>query len=153
MKRAIPEAFRGTRSDKVTTAKEFLEEIEKQFAKNKKAKTSTLLENLISMRYKGKENIKEYIMEMSHLTSKLKTLKLELSKVLISFPTQFSQFKVSYNCQKDIWFLNELISHCVQEEKRINQDKAESAHLTITSKDKRKNNKRKKDKEAGDTRS
>ena len=50
MKRAIPEAFRGTMSDKVTTAKEFLEEIENQFAKNEKA--GTFLENLISMRYK-----------------------------------------------------------------------------------------------------
>ena len=51
-------------------AKEFLEEIEKRFAKNKKTKTSTFLENLISMRYKGKGNIQECIMEMSHITSK-----------------------------------------------------------------------------------
>ena len=109
---------------KVTIAKEFLEEIEKQFAKNEKTDTSTLLEKLIPMRYKGKGNIREYIMEMSHLASKLKALKLELSEdllvhlVLISLPTQFSQFKVSYNCQKDTWSLNELISHYVQEEER-----------------------------------
>ena len=37
MKRAILETFRGTMSDKVTTAKELLEEIEKWFAKNEKA--------------------------------------------------------------------------------------------------------------------
>ena len=61
-------------------------------------------------------------MEMSHLASKLKALKLELLDdllmhlVLISLPAQFSQFKVIYNCQKDKWSLNELISHCVQEE-------------------------------------
>ena len=35
--------------------------------------------------------------------------------------------------------------------KRIKQDNAESAHLATTSKDKRKNNKGKKDKEAADT--
>ena len=57
MKRTIPEAFKGTMSEKVTIAKEFLKEIEKQFAKNEKAETSTLLENHISMRYKGKGNI------------------------------------------------------------------------------------------------
>ena len=57
MKCAIPKTFRSTISDKVPTAKEFLEEIEKQFAKNEKAETSTLLANLISMRYKGKWNI------------------------------------------------------------------------------------------------
>ena len=91
-------------------------------------------------------------MEMSHLASKLRAHKLDLSEdllvhlVLISLPTQFSQFKVSYNCQKETWSLNELISHCVQEEERLKQEKIESAHLTGTSKEKGK--KRKKDKEA-----
>ena len=131
MKHAIPEAFRGTMSEQITTAKGFLKDIEKRFAKNEKAKTSTLLEKLISMRYVGKGNIREYIMEMSHTTSKLKALKLELSEdllvhlVLIS-PTQYNQFKVSYNCQKETWSLNELISHCVQEEERLKCDKTES---------------------------
>ncbi|CAI9782833.1 unnamed protein product [Fraxinus pennsylvanica] len=37
IKRAISEAFRGTMSDKVTTAKGFLEDLEKRFAKNEKA--------------------------------------------------------------------------------------------------------------------
>ena len=51
-------------------------------------------------------------MEMSHLASKLRAHKLDLSEdllvhlVLISLPTQFSQFKVSYNCQKETWSLN-----------------------------------------------
>ncbi|KAA8530397.1 hypothetical protein F0562_005106 [Nyssa sinensis] len=93
-------------------------------------------------------------MEMSHLASKLRAHKLDLSEdllvhlVLISLPTQFSQFKVSYNCQKETWSLNELISHCVQEEERLKQEKIESAHLAGTSKDK--GNKRKKDKEAAE---
>ena len=98
IKRGIPEAFRGAVSEEITKAKEFLAEIEKRFAKNDKAETSTLLQNLISMKYKGKRNIREYIMEMSHIASKLKALKLELSDdllvhlVLISLPTQYSQF-------------------------------------------------------------
>ena len=117
IKKAILEAFRGTVSETIKTAKEFLEEIKNRFAKNEKFETSTLLANLISMRYKGNGNIREYIMEMSHLASKLRAHKLDLSEdllvhlVLISLPTQFSQFKVSYNCQKEIWSLNELISH------------------------------------------
>ena len=37
MKRAIPEAFRGTMSKQITTAKGFLEDIEKRFVKNEKA--------------------------------------------------------------------------------------------------------------------
>ncbi|RVW90078.1 Retrovirus-related Pol polyprotein from transposon TNT 1-94 [Vitis vinifera] len=35
------------------------------------------------MKYKGKGNVREYIMEMSHLASKLKALKLELSDDLL----------------------------------------------------------------------
>ncbi|XP_059592201.1 uncharacterized protein LOC132253621 [Vitis vinifera] len=142
MKRGIPEAFRGAVTDEVTNASDFLAEIQKRFAKNDKAETSTLLASLISMKYKGKGNVREYIMEMSHLASKLKALKLELSDdllvhlVLISLPAQFNQFKVSYNCQKDKWTLNELISFCVQEEERLKQDKTESAHLASISKDK-----------------
>ena len=35
------------------------------------------------MKFKGKENIREYIMEMSHIASKLKVLTLELSEDLL----------------------------------------------------------------------
>ena len=71
--------------------------------------------------------------------------------ILISLPTQFSLFKVSYNCQKDPWYLNELLSHCLQEGERIKRDKTKSVHSATTNKDKRKNNKRKNDKEDVDT--
>jgi len=87
------------------------------------------------MKYQGKGNIREYIMSMSNIVFKLKALKLEISEdllihlVLISLPAQFNQFKVSYNCQKDKWSLNELISYCVQEEERQKQDKTESAYF------------------------
>ena len=89
------------------------------------------------MKYKGKENIREYIMQISYIASKQKALKLELSEdllvhlVLISLPTQFSQFKVSYNCKKEKWTLHELISYCVQEEERHKHEKSKSAHLIV----------------------
>ncbi|KAM7531010.1 hypothetical protein LguiB_034420 [Lonicera macranthoides] len=143
MKRSIPEAFRGYIAED-TSAKKFLKEIEQYFAKNEKSKTSNLLAKLVSMKYYGKGNIKVYIMEMSNLASKLKALKLELSDdllvhlVLISLPAHFTQFKVSYNTQKDKWSLNELISHCVQEEERQQRDKTESAHLASTAQNKKK---------------
>jgi len=43
IKRDIPEVFRGTVSDDITSAKEFLAEIEKCSKKSDKAETSTLL--------------------------------------------------------------------------------------------------------------
>ncbi|RDY04241.1 hypothetical protein CR513_12072, partial [Mucuna pruriens] len=54
----------------------------------------TFLAKLISMKYKGRGNIREYIMEMSNLAAKLKSLKLELGEDLIKYK----------------WSLNELIS-------------------------------------------
>ena len=82
MKRFISEAFRDSISEG-ENAKKFIDEIEQYFAKNEKAKTSNLLAKLISMKYKGKSNIREYIMEMSNLTSKLKALKLKLGEDLL----------------------------------------------------------------------
>jgi transposase InsO family protein len=156
IKKSIPEAFRGAISDSIVNAKEFLEEIEKRFVKNEKSEIGTLLTKLVSMKYKGKGNVREYIMEMSNVVSKLRALKLEISDdllvhlALISLPTHFGQFKVSYNCQKDTWTLNELISQCVQEEERLKQDQTESAHFASTSKNKvskkRKQSERPKDK-------
>ncbi|KAJ4724491.1 hypothetical protein OWV82_003478 [Melia azedarach] len=125
MKKVIPKAFRGTMSEKINTTKDFLADIEKRLVKNEKAEVCTLLTNLLLMRHKGKGNIKEYILEMSYLASRLKALKLDIYDdflvclVLISLPSQFSQFKMSYNHQKETWSLNELISHCVQEEKKL----------------------------------
>ena len=55
------------------------------------------------MKYTNKENIREYIIEMSNIVGQLKALKFQLSDdllvhlVLISLPAQFSQFIVSYN--------------------------------------------------------
>nr|XP_009619667.1 uncharacterized protein LOC104111632 [Nicotiana tomentosiformis] len=88
MKKAIPE---GTMSDKVKTAKEFMTEIEKVFVKSEKAEI---------------DNIREYSMQMSHLTSKFKALMLDFYEdllvhlILISLPPKFSQFKGCLNYPK-----------------------------------------------------
>jgi hypothetical protein len=71
---------------------------------------------------------------------------------LNSLPTSFGQFKVSYNCQKESWIVNELISHYVQEEERLKTNKSESANIASTSKEKGKQ-KRKVNSDAATTRS
>ena len=68
--------------------------------------TNTLLLLLITIKYKGKGNVREKILEMSHIDSKLMALKVEFSDdmlvhlVLLSLPTQYNQFKVSYNTKR-----------------------------------------------------
>ena len=81
------------------------------------------------MRYKVTWSIREYILKMSNTASKLNALGLSLSDdvlvclILISLPGQFAHFKVSYNCQKEKWSLNELIAQCVQEEEKLSKEK------------------------------
>ena len=77
MKHTIPEAIRGAILEE-SQAKTFLDQIENRFAANEKVEKNTILSKLVSMRYKGKKNIREYMMEMSNLVTRLKTLKLEL---------------------------------------------------------------------------
>ena len=106
MKYSIPKTFSSSMSNEEDVVT-FLKEIEQRFAKNEKAETSNLLAKLDSIRYKGNGNIREYIMEMSNIASKLKALKLGLSDdllvhlVFISLFAQYSQFTMSYNTQKD----------------------------------------------------
>ncbi|RVW91511.1 hypothetical protein CK203_046222 [Vitis vinifera] len=132
-------ALREDRPTDLTGASTTKQRIANRFTTNEKVEISTILSKLVSMRYKGKENIREYIMEMSNLVTRLKALKLELSKdilvnlVLISLLTQFSPFKISNNTQKEKWTLNELIAQRVQEKERLKQEKMESAHLASTS--------------------
>ncbi|KAK5842436.1 uncharacterized protein LOC128284897 [Gossypium arboreum] len=69
IKHSIPEVFRDTKSEEITQAKGFLNEIEKRFAKNDKVKIALVLTSLISIKYKRQENVREYIMEMFHFVS------------------------------------------------------------------------------------
>ncbi|XP_068653824.1 uncharacterized protein [Aristolochia californica] len=100
MTHSISEAFRGSITES-KSAKKFLEEIEQYFAKNEKSEASSLLAKLVLMKYEGKGNIREYIMEMSHSRQNSSHL----------------SWSLSYNTQKDKWYLNELISHCVQKKR------------------------------------
>ncbi|RDY11434.1 hypothetical protein CR513_03907, partial [Mucuna pruriens] len=101
MKCSISKAFRCFISESQSVRK-FFKQIEQFFVKNEKAEMSNLLTKLIFTKYKGKGNIREYIMEMSNLASKLNSLKLEFGEdllvhlVLISLLAHFGQFKCSF---------------------------------------------------------
>jgi gag-polypeptide of LTR copia-type len=101
--------------------------------------------------YKG--NIKEYILEMTHMVLKLRVIKLDVSDdmlvvmILNSLPSKFEHFLVSYNYQNKKWTVNELISHCVHEEERLNNEPVESVNVVTTSKDKGKKKRKTADKD------
>jgi len=90
MKHIIPMTIKGFMPDK-GSAKGFLSEVADWFIKSDKVKASTHLSKLINMRYNDKDNIREYIMKMSNLVSKIKVLKLELfEEILVHFILIFS---------------------------------------------------------------
>ncbi|KAG5525985.1 hypothetical protein RHGRI_032318 [Rhododendron griersonianum] len=105
IKHSISETIRGSMPEE-ENAKKFLSQIADRFVASEKVEACTLLSKLVTMRYNGKGNIREYIMEMSNIVAKMKALKLEFSEdilvflVLISLPTQFGPFKINYNTQK-----------------------------------------------------
>jgi gag-polypeptide of LTR copia-type len=74
---------------------------------------------------------------MSNIQRKLNGLKTDISDelmvhfIFISLPSQYSQFMVTYNCQKETWTLNELMAHCVQEEERQKKSQKESVNIAI----------------------
>jgi gag-polypeptide of LTR copia-type len=137
----IPESFMGSVSDS-TLVLDYLKEFERRFVRNEKSEIDILLNKLCTMKYNGRSNVRDHILEMMNSASKLKRHKLDISKYMLvylslnSFSTSFGQFKVRYNCQKESWIVNELISHCVQEEERLKTNKSESANITSTSKGK-----------------
>jgi gag-polypeptide of LTR copia-type len=141
MQKIISESFRGPVSDS-TLALDYLKEFEQMFVRNENAEISILLNKLCTIKYNGRINVRENILEMMNTALKLKAHKLDISKDMLVYlsvnflPTSFEQFKVSYNCQNESWTVNELISHCVQEEERLNTDKSKSSNIAFTSKGK-----------------
>jgi gag-polypeptide of LTR copia-type len=103
-----------------------------------------LLNKLCTIKYNGRSNISEHILKMMNIASKLKAHKQDISEDMLvylslnSLLTSFRHFKMSYNCQKESSTVNELISHCVQEEERLKTDKSESVNIASTSKGKKK---------------
>jgi gag-polypeptide of LTR copia-type len=139
MQMTIPESFRGPVSDS-TLGLDYLKEFKQMFVRNEKAKIDILLNKFCTMKCNDRSNIREHILEMMNTALKLKAHKLNISEDMLVFlslnslPTSFGEFKVSYNCQKESWTVNELISHCVQEEERLKTDQSESANIASTSK-------------------
>eukprot|EP00253_Pinus_taeda_P017328 PITA_17328 len=148
MKQTIHEIFRGIIPDAETSAIKYLKALEEKFTKSKKTEVSTLFVKLATIKYKGKEGVREHVIEMTRLQHALKGHNYDISdEVLIEFifmslPSNFSQFKMTYNCQRETWTLPEFEAQLVQEEERQKMTKGESAHV-VTSNPKGKGKKRK----------
>ncbi|XP_071705289.1 uncharacterized protein [Rutidosis leptorrhynchoides] len=135
MKNSISPAIRGAIPDS-ENAKEFLEFVEEQFKGSSKSHASTLILKMLTTKYDGVSGIREHIMMMNDMASKLKGMNMEISEgfivhfIMTSLPSQYGPFKINYNTQKEKWKMGELIAMCVQEEEKLKIEKPNVAHLT-----------------------
>ena len=98
-----------------------------------KALTSTLIMKFSSLRLTDVSGAREHIMQMRDIAAQLKTLEVEMFDfflvhyILNTLPQQCGPFKISYNTHKDKWSINELLTMCVQNERRLKMELGESA--------------------------
>ncbi|GAV76943.1 UBN2_2 domain-containing protein [Cephalotus follicularis] len=91
--------------------------------------------SLTNMHYDGNGNVREHIMNMIDLVSKLNSLDVFISNsflvhlALNSLPSQFGKLKVTYNVSREKWGLNKLISIFAQEEERLRRERGEKVNL------------------------
>ncbi|GAV68556.1 UBN2_2 domain-containing protein, partial [Cephalotus follicularis] len=124
MKSSISVAIRGAIPDS-NDAKTYLASVEEQFKGSSKAHASTLIMKMLTTRYDGTSGVREHIMMMNDMVSKLKGTEMAISEgflvhfIITSLPVQFGPFKINYNTQKEKWKMSELIAMCVQEEEGL----------------------------------
>jgi hypothetical protein len=143
IKSSIVEAIRGAIPES-TTAIEYLRKVESQFTGSPKAYASTLIKRLVTEKYNG-GGIREHILRMSNMASKLKPMNMELPieflvhLVSSSLPGEYDSFEVNYNLHLEKWDIEKLIAMCMQKEEwlkgshgdsvnYVKQDKKRSYH-------------------------
>ena len=98
--------------------------MESQFTGSSKAYASTLIKKLFNEKYSG-GGIREHILKMSNMASKLKPMDLGLKDELLihlvfaSLPKKYETFVINYNMQPVKWDIERFIAMCVQEEERL----------------------------------
>ncbi|GAV58101.1 UBN2_2 domain-containing protein, partial [Cephalotus follicularis] len=119
---------------------DYMKSVEEQFVRSDKALASTIMNKLSGIRFDNSKSVHEHIMEIMDIAAKLKSLEVEISKsflvhfILNSLSIEYGAFKNSYNTHKEKWYVNELLTMCLQKEKRVKHEKIENAHIDTQAK-------------------
>jgi hypothetical protein len=83
-------------------------------------------------KYTFDSGVRENILEMNNMASKLKPMDMGLKDefivhlIMSSLPKEFEAFEINYNFQSESWRIEKLITMCVQEEERIKKSRDDS---------------------------
>nr|XP_043633070.1 uncharacterized protein LOC122604244 [Erigeron canadensis] len=119
VKNSIPLGIRGAIPD-YDKVKTYLKSVEDHFKGSSKAHASSLMLQMLTLKYEGTSGVREHIMKMTNMANKLKTLEMEVSDnflvhfIMTSLSARFDAFKINYNAIKDKWKISELIGMCQQ---------------------------------------
>ncbi|CAL8999963.1 unnamed protein product, partial [Prunus brigantina] len=140
---------------KSKNAQQYYEAIAQRFKESKKAVKSTLLNQLIDMKYDGQGCMRAHIMNLIDIGTKLQELDMTVDEdMMVHFalnylPKEFKSLEETYIAQKENWTLNDLITISVQQEHNIIRERGakmvnmvqtkqnkENKHKTATGKEK-----------------
>ena len=128
------------------TAKEMMAAIEARNRVSSNAEVGTLLQKLFNMKYDGTAGVRDYVLRMVDLKTKLQALNVTIPDACIvhqalnTLPPDFRIIKTNYNSQDETWSVNDLIARVVAEEEKLKKEKEHMA-LYAASSHKRKNKK------------
>jgi hypothetical protein len=126
IKSSIMEAIRGAIPN-YETAKEYLKKVETQFTGSSKMCASTIIKRLVMEKYSFDSRVREHILKMGNMVSKLKPMDMGLNDefivhlVMSSLLNEFEAFEINYNFQPESWGIEKLIAMCIQKEERIKE--------------------------------
>jgi hypothetical protein len=106
IKSSIIEAIRGAILN-CETAKEYLKKVESQFTSSLKMHVSTIIKRFMTEKYSFDSGVREHILKMSNMASKLKPMDMGLNDeflvhlVMPSLPKEFETFEINYNSQAE----------------------------------------------------
>ena len=112
------------------TAKEMMAAIEARNRISSNAEVGTLLQKLFNMKYDGTVGVRDYVLRMVDLKTKLQALSVTIPDACIvhqalnTLPPDLGIIKTNYNSQDETWSVNDLIARVVAEEENLRRRKS-----------------------------